>query len=54
MLKRQIKTKSRVNYIMKVCRVTEKVEWFAVQPFDVYACMYIYIYTYNKFNVYYT
>lgn len=29
---------------MKVCRVTEKVEWLAVQPFDVYACIYIYMY----------
>lgn len=28
---------------MKVCRVTEKVEWLAVQPFDVYACMYIHV-----------
>lgn len=28
---------------MKVCRVTEKVEWFAVQPFDVYACVYIHV-----------
>lgn len=41
---------------MKVCRVTEKVEWLAVQPFDVYACIYIYVYTctYNNFSIYYT